>query len=51
MTALITWYRQPMDQLTGHFINNVYDFEVAPRGAVVRAEVRDLRRCPVAAGR
>jgi hypothetical protein len=31
MTALITWYRQPMDQLTGHFINNLYDFEVAPR--------------------
>ena len=27
MTALITWYRQPMDRLTGHFINNVYDFE------------------------
>lgn len=27
MTAVITWYRQPMDRLTGHFINNVYDFE------------------------
>ncbi len=27
MTAIITWYRQPMDRLTGHFINNVYDFE------------------------
>jgi hypothetical protein len=27
MTVLITWYRQPMDRLTGHFINNVYDFE------------------------
>jgi ABC-2 family transporter protein len=27
MTALITWYREPMDRLTGHFINNVYDFE------------------------
>ncbi len=27
MTILITWYRQPMDRLTGHFINNVYDFE------------------------
>ncbi len=27
MTAMITWYRQPMDRLTGHFIDNVYDFE------------------------
>ena len=27
MTALITWHRQPMDRLTGHFINNAYDFE------------------------
>ncbi len=27
MTAVITWYRAPMDRLTGHFINNVYDFE------------------------
>jgi FtsH-binding integral membrane protein len=27
MTAVITWYREPMDRLTGHFINNVYDFE------------------------
>lgn len=27
MTAVISWYRQPMDRLTGHFINNVYDFE------------------------
>jgi hypothetical protein len=27
MTALISWYREPMDRLTGHLINNVYDFE------------------------
>ena len=27
MTALITWYRAPMDRLTGHFLPNVYDFE------------------------
>jgi hypothetical protein len=27
MTAVITWYREPMDRLTGHFINNIYDFE------------------------
>jgi hypothetical protein len=27
MTAVIMWYRAPMDQLTGHLINNVYDFE------------------------
>jgi hypothetical protein len=27
MTAVITWYRAPMDRLTGHFINNIYDFE------------------------
>jgi ABC-type transport system involved in multi-copper enzyme maturation permease subunit len=27
MTALITWYRAPMDRLTGHFLPNIYDFE------------------------
>ena len=27
MTAVITWYRAPMDQLTGHFQHNAYDFE------------------------
>jgi len=27
MTALITWYRAPMDRLTGRFLPNVYDFE------------------------
>jgi ABC-type transport system involved in multi-copper enzyme maturation permease subunit len=27
MTLLITWYRAPMDQLTGHFIHNAYDYE------------------------
>ena len=27
MTAVITWYRAPMDQLTGHFQHNIYDFE------------------------
>jgi len=27
MTAVITWYRAPMDQLTGHFLHNIYDFE------------------------
>ncbi|HEX9543274.1 MAG TPA: hypothetical protein VGA04_34595 [Streptosporangiaceae bacterium] len=27
ITAVITWYRAPMDRLTGHLINNVYDFE------------------------
>jgi ABC-type transport system involved in multi-copper enzyme maturation permease subunit len=27
ITVVITWYRAPMDRLTGHFINNVYDFE------------------------
>jgi hypothetical protein len=27
MTAVIMWYRAPMDQLTGRLINNVYDFE------------------------
>jgi len=27
ITAVITWYRAPMDRLTGHFINNAYDFE------------------------
>ncbi len=27
ITAVITWYRAPMDQLTGHFLHNIYDFE------------------------
>jgi hypothetical protein len=27
MTAVITWYRAPMDRLTGHFLPNTYDFE------------------------
>jgi ABC-type transport system involved in multi-copper enzyme maturation permease subunit len=27
MTAVITWYREPMDRLTGHLVDNVYDFE------------------------
>jgi hypothetical protein len=27
MTAIITWYRAPMDRLTGHFIHNAYDYE------------------------
>ena len=27
MTAVITWYRAPMDRLTGHFLGNIYDFE------------------------
>ncbi len=27
ITAVITWYRAPMDRLTGHFINNAYDYE------------------------
>jgi len=27
MTAVITWYRAPMDQLTGHFQHNAYDYE------------------------
>ena len=27
MTAVITWYREPMDRLTGHLFNNIYDFE------------------------
>jgi ABC-type transport system involved in multi-copper enzyme maturation permease subunit len=27
MTAVITWYRAPMDRLTGHFEHNIYDFE------------------------
>jgi ABC-type transport system involved in multi-copper enzyme maturation permease subunit len=27
MTAVITWYRAPMDRVTGHFINNAYDYE------------------------
>ena len=27
MTAVITWYRAPMDQLTGHLEHNIYDFE------------------------
>jgi hypothetical protein len=27
MTALITWYRAPMDRITGRFLANIYDFE------------------------
>jgi ABC-type transport system involved in multi-copper enzyme maturation permease subunit len=27
MTAVITWYRAPMDRLTGHLQHNSYDFE------------------------
>jgi ABC-type transport system involved in multi-copper enzyme maturation permease subunit len=27
MTAVITWYRAPMDRLTGRFMHNIYDFE------------------------
>ena len=27
MTAVITWYRAPMDRLTGHFLQNIYDYE------------------------
>jgi hypothetical protein len=27
MTAVITWYRAPMDRLTGHFLHNAYDYE------------------------
>jgi hypothetical protein len=27
MTAVITWYRAPMDRLTGHMLHNIYDFE------------------------
>ena len=27
MTAVITWYRAPMDELTGRFQQNIYDFE------------------------
>ena len=27
ITAVITWYRAPMDQLTGHLQHNIYDFE------------------------
>jgi ABC-type transport system involved in multi-copper enzyme maturation permease subunit len=27
ITAVITWYRAPMDQLTGHFLQNIYDYE------------------------
>jgi len=26
-TAVITWYRAPMDRLTGHLQHNIYDFE------------------------
>jgi len=27
MTLIITWYRAPMDRLTGQFIHNAYDYE------------------------
>jgi len=35
ITAVITWYREPMDRLTGHFINRAYDFE----GLVLTASI------------
>jgi ABC-type transport system involved in multi-copper enzyme maturation permease subunit len=27
ITLIITWYRAPMDRLTGHFVHNAYDYE------------------------
>jgi hypothetical protein len=27
MTLVVTWYRAPMDRLTGHFVQNAYDYE------------------------
>jgi hypothetical protein len=27
MTAVITWYRAPMDRITGHFRHNAFDYE------------------------
>jgi hypothetical protein len=27
ITLVITWYRAPMDRLTGHFVHNAYDYE------------------------
>ena len=27
MTLIVTWYRAPMDRLTGHFVHNAYDYE------------------------
>jgi hypothetical protein len=27
ITAVITWYRMPMDQLTGHLQHNIFDYE------------------------
>jgi ABC-type transport system involved in multi-copper enzyme maturation permease subunit len=27
LTAVITWYRAPMDQLTGHLQHNIFDYE------------------------
>lgn len=27
MTLVITWYRAPMDRLTGHFVHNAFDYE------------------------
>jgi ABC-type transport system involved in multi-copper enzyme maturation permease subunit len=27
MTLVIAWYRGPMDQITGHFVHNAYDYE------------------------
>jgi hypothetical protein len=27
MTLVVTWYRAPMDRLTGHFVHNAYDYE------------------------
>ncbi len=46
MAAVITWYRAPMDRLTGHFINNVYDFE----GLVLTAYILSAFGLAVLAG-
>jgi hypothetical protein len=38
MTAVITWYRAPMDQLTGRLQHNIYDFEgLVPTGYILCA--------------
>jgi hypothetical protein len=38
MTAVITWYRAPMDRLTGRFLPNIYDFEgVVPTAYILCA--------------
>jgi hypothetical protein len=38
MTAVITWYRAPMDQLTGRLQHNIYDFEGLDSRALRAAE-------------